>query len=195
MDRLKTAIPIAAMAKVKILSIIQALSLSAYACLATAPAFAQIQLLDQMHPAASARMGEPATLPKTDIGHDKWLIPDIILDGARSFITWLELPEHPASINDSQNKGRLSNFDGLFAPQMQQHWQSFAEHPSKHYLKNIGTEWVRLDPQRAYKTLSFLFLAANGLLLMSSLIAGIGIGLGLRRRAVKSLRDRGRLSA
>jgi hypothetical protein len=183
------------MAKVKILSIIQALSLSACACLATAPAFGQIHVLDQMHPAASAMLDEPATLPKAEMGHDKWLIPDIILDGARSFITWLELPDHPESMNDSQNKGRLSNFDGLFAPQMQQHWRSFAEHPSKHYLKNIGTEWVRLDPQRAYKTLSFLFLAVNGLLLMGSLVAGISIGLGLRRRAFKSLQHRDRLSA
>ena len=183
------------MTKVKILSIIRVLSLSACACLATVPAFAQIQVPDQMHPTASATLGETAILPKADIGHDKWLIPNIILDGARSFITWLKLPEHPASINDSQNKGRLSNFDGLFAPQMQQHWQSFAEHPSKHYLKNIGTEWVRLDPQRAYKTLSFLFLAVNGVLLMSSLIAGIGIGLGLRRRVFKSLQRRKQLSA
>lgn len=111
-----------------------------------------------------------------------WLVPGIIFDGARSFVSWLELPNHPASLHDSENKGRLRDFDGLFAPQMQQHWQAFAEHPTKHYLKNIGTEWVRLDPQRAYKTLSFLFVAVNGFLLVSCLIVGISIGRGIRRQ-------------
>jgi hypothetical protein len=152
---------------------------------------AQMQLQNQvMSPAeAAGPLASPgATTPRggisvNGIAGTGWLIPGIIFDGARSFVTWLELPSHPASLSDNENKERLRDFDGLFAPQMQPHWQAFAEHPTKHYLKNIGTEWVRLDPQRAYKTLSFLFVAANGFLLVSCLIIGIGIGLSLRRQA------------
>ena len=147
------------------------------------------------HTAGDRQSAAPApmsasVLVDNDADDNVWLIPRIVLDGARSFADWLMLPDQPVSPTDRENRGRLKDFDGLFSPQMQQHWDAFATHPDKHYLKNIGSEWVRLDPQRAYKTLSFCLVVGSLLVMLISLAAGIGIGLALHRRRDRAMPGR-----
>jgi len=127
---------------------------------------------------ASVSPGNDST--DNDADDNIWLVPRIVLDGASSFADWLMLPDQPLSAADQADRRRLQDFDGLFSPEMQPHWDAFASHPNKHYLKNIGSEWVRLDPQRAYKTLSFVLVAGSLLVMLMGLAAGIGIGLVLR---------------
>jgi hypothetical protein len=63
---------------------------------------------------------------------------------------------------------RLADGLGLWSPEMQKHWDRLKETKGLdgHSLVNIGTEWIRLDPQRALKVS-----------LDSSLLTAIGIGL------------------
>lgn len=52
-----------------------------------------------------------------------------------------------------KDKKRLENGLGLWSPEMTPHWKRLAETKGLdgHSLVNIGTEWVRLDSQRAFK--------------------------------------------
>ena len=53
-----------------------------------------------------------------------------------------------------KDRHRLANWLGLASPEMRAHWLRLRTVPSFHALINIGTEWTRLDPQRAYKTMA-----------------------------------------
>ena len=53
-----------------------------------------------------------------------------------------------------KDRRRLANWLGFTGPEMRPHWQRLRGAPSFHALINIGTEWTRLDPQRAYKTMA-----------------------------------------
>lgn len=46
---------------------------------------------------------------------------------------------------------RLRHGLGLWGPEMQPHWERLWVLRDGHSLVNVGTEWVRLDPQRAFK--------------------------------------------
>jgi hypothetical protein len=50
-----------------------------------------------------------------------------------------------------KDRERLAHGLGLWAPDMREHWQRLREKPNGHALINIGTEWFRKDPQRAFK--------------------------------------------
>lgn len=50
-----------------------------------------------------------------------------------------------------KDRKRLANGLGLWAPEMQVHWDRLKLERDFHSLINIGTEWTRLDPQRAFK--------------------------------------------
>lgn len=86
------------------------------------------------------------------------LAPLIVLLSARSFFT-LE----PA---------RRAHAYGWLSPEMGEHWKRLAGWRGKeefdHAAKNVLTEWVRLDPQRAAKLFSFLLvLSVLGALVLS----------------------------
>lgn len=51
---------------------------------------------------------------------------------------------------------RRANWYGWTSPAMEPHWQRlFALEAPFHDAKNVMSEWVRLDPQRAGKLFSF----------------------------------------
>jgi hypothetical protein len=58
--------------------------------------------------------------------------------------------------NKKPDRDRVRHVLGLFSPEMRPHWQRLREQPSFHAYSNIWTEWTRLDPQRAWKTMSAL---------------------------------------
>ena len=58
--------------------------------------------------------------------------------------------------DQAPDRKRIKHFLGLAAPEMRPHWQRLWQTPSLHAYANIWTEWTRLDPQRAWKTMSAL---------------------------------------
>jgi len=59
---------------------------------------------------------------------------------------------------------RRANVYGWLSPEMDVHWQRLwnwrQEGDFNHVAKNVLSEWVRLDPQRAGKLFSFLLLVS-----------------------------------
>lgn len=106
------------------------------------------------------------------IGH----ILDVLVAGAISFDGWLNLPRNPTSPQDQQDKARLANDWGWNDPAMEVHWQTYEADPSKHNLKNIGSEHARLDAQRAYKMYSYLI--SQAIIWSGCLFGVIGVGVG-----------------
>jgi hypothetical protein len=53
-----------------------------------------------------------------------------------------------------KDRNRLAHWLGFTGLEMRPHWQRLRTSPSFHALINIGTEWTRADPQRAYKTMA-----------------------------------------
>ena len=53
---------------------------------------------------------------------------------------------------------RRAHAYGWLSPEMEPHWQRFFAERTQHAAKNVLTEWVRLDPQRAGKLFSFLLI-------------------------------------
>lgn len=101
----------------------------------------------------------------------KLLVPVVLLAGAKSFTQWLKLPSNPTDQSDIQDKNRLKDFFGWLSPAMEEHWQTWEAKRSYHNMKNIGSEWVRLDAQRGYKGLSFVAAVAT--------LAGVAVGIPL----------------
>lgn len=99
------------------------------------------------------------------------LIPRVIWDGARSFRSWLKLPKNPSDPAEAQDAARLKNNLGWTGPEMEEHWASYIDHKDFHHRKNLGSEWVRSDAQRAYKFGSFIIVA----LVLALFVACIGI--------------------
>ena len=50
------------------------------------------------------------------------------------------------------DRRRIAHWLGFASPEMRPHWIRLRESPSLHAFSNIWTEWVRLDPQRGWKT-------------------------------------------
>ena len=50
-----------------------------------------------------------------------------------------------------KDRARLAYGLGLWAPHMRPHWARLVRDRNGHSLVNIGTEWTRADPQRAWK--------------------------------------------
>jgi hypothetical protein len=50
-----------------------------------------------------------------------------------------------------KDRNRLAYGFGLWSPEMLPHWSRLKSERNGHSLVNIGTEWTRLDPQRAVK--------------------------------------------
>jgi hypothetical protein len=103
----------------------------------------------------------------------KLMVPVVMLAGAKSFTQWLKLPAIPTDPTEVQDKNRLKDFYGWLSPEMEVHWQTWEQDRSYHNLKNIGSEWVRLDAQRGYKGLAFLATIAT----LAGFAAGIPLGL------------------
>lgn len=88
-----------------------------------------------------------------------------ILTGAFSFLSWLLRAPFPPLI-DPRDRERLTQWVGVAEPEMQPHWRRyFRRWWSIHELNNIGSEWARLDPQRAFKFLSFYVVLYLGALI------------------------------
>ncbi len=63
--------------------------------------------------------------------------------------------------DDKKDRSYFANGLGFFAPDPNviEAWALLKEDWSFHHLKNLLVEWVRADPQRAAKLLSFLAVA------------------------------------
>lgn len=59
-----------------------------------------------------------------------------------------------------------ANVLGLFSPEMKPHWDRLWSEPSGHAFVNIGTEWTRLDPQRAFKVGAVVIAVLTGLVFL-----------------------------
>lgn len=53
---------------------------------------------------------------------------------------------------------RRAHCYGWLAPEMEPHWERLFRERTQHAAKNVMSEWVRLDPQRAGKLFSFALL-------------------------------------
>jgi hypothetical protein len=99
----------------------------------------------------------------------------IVVLGAGAF-SWGDTLEGTKTEKD---QGRMKYWWGWTSLEMQEHWERLADPKSEDYgswyhsLKNIGSEWARLDPQRAYKALSFIVIVA--MLLAFSLAFTVGV--------------------
>lgn len=95
------------------------------------------------------------------------LLPWVMLAAAAGGIYWL-VWTLPFGHNED-DKERLADVAGLVGPEMEQHWQRLTDsvpdiHDTYEALKNIMSEWVRLDAQRGGKFLSLIaFLLLIGL--------------------------------
>lgn len=70
---------------------------------------------------------------------------------------------------------RRTHYYGWTSPAMTDHWQRLFKERTPHAAKNVLSEWVRLDPQRAGKLFAFLLvlsLLGNILLLIVHKIRG-----------------------
>lgn len=79
----------------------------------------------------------------------------IILCSALSFVQQMLAP------NNALERYRRAHCYGWTSPAMAEHWQRlFALEAPFHDAKNVMSEWVRLDPQRAGKLFSFALVLA-----------------------------------
>lgn len=60
---------------------------------------------------------------------------------------------------------RRKNCYGWLSPDMDEHWRRLFSERSFHAAKNVMSEWVRLDPQRAGKLFSFVIVVLIALLI------------------------------
>lgn len=66
-----------------------------------------------------------------------------------------------------KDRRRWAHGLGLWAPEMLPHWRRFSRRWwDGHSLVNIGTEWTRLDPQRAFKAQFVGYWATMALLVV-----------------------------
>jgi len=63
------------------------------------------------------------------------------------------------------DKYRRAHWYGWTAPAMDEHWMRLYRERTQHAAKNVLTEWVRNDPQRAGKLGSLIILILLGLLI------------------------------
>jgi hypothetical protein len=85
------------------------------------------------------------------------LIPVIVTVSAISFVTQWRSPDNQL---DAERRRKLA---GWLGPDMEPHWQRLFEWrwgDIRHDMRNVMSEWVRLDPQRAGKAFSFLLVVA-----------------------------------
>jgi hypothetical protein len=100
------------------------------------------------------------------------LIPFVIWCGFTSWGSYLN------GTSNTQDANRVRRWWGWLSPAMGPEWNRLADpaHPDYgswyHSTKNIGSEWARLDVQRAYKAMSFLLVTLVALALIIGLLLG-----------------------
>jgi hypothetical protein len=86
------------------------------------------------------------------------LFPVALLSGAVSFASWVVRAPFKRLL-DERDRERLANLVGIDGPAMADAWARVKARPwSPHEWNNIGSEWTRSDPQRAFKALAFWIL-------------------------------------
>jgi hypothetical protein len=101
------------------------------------------------------------------------LLPFVIWCGAWSWFSYLD------GTKNQQDASRVRSWWGWLSPGMDPHWGLLSDPTDPEYgswfhsTKNIGAEWARLDPQRAYKAMSFALVAALLLLLTVLVIVAV----------------------
>lgn len=106
----------------------------------------------------------------------KWIklltIPWVLLCGFLGAVKWVEnglLNKWPEDTDDDEAQ---KNFGGWLGPEMKYHWVRWWKTPwSKHDTKNLGTEWVKLSGERAYKYGSFALVVTFAWAVSATLVA------------------------
>lgn len=92
------------------------------------------------------------------------LIPVVIAVGAFSWFSIID------GTKNAQDKSRTFSLWGWLDSRLDSQWDLFKSNDSRyHLLKNMGSEWAKLDGQRAYKAFSFL--------LVLSIVLGVVLGI------------------
>lgn len=91
------------------------------------------------------------------------MIPIALYSGFRGAISWIEKgltgnwEDKGEGPDGEDDRDRHRNIGGWDHPQMEEHWVRWRKTPfDLHVIKNLLTEWVRDDAQRAGKYLSFV---------------------------------------
>lgn len=104
------------------------------------------------------------------------IIPALVCAGAWSWLTYL------MGTSDPFRKSQLADSWGYLGAGMAPHWARLADRADPEYLsafhslKNIGSEWARLDPQRAYKAGCFLLIGVSIAAFAGGLLIGLTAG-------------------
>ena len=99
------------------------------------------------------------------------VIPRVIWSGARSWFSYLD-----GSYPEDKKRMIVDNW-GWTGEGMAPHWKTYFANPSDNEeIKNLGSEWTRLAPQRGYKVMS-MFLVWSIMVWPVAFAAGLALGL------------------
>lgn len=95
------------------------------------------------------------------------VIPRVVWLGARSWLGYF-------GTRPPEKEGMWADRWGWTGPGMAEHWDRYFAAPRDvEAVKNLGSEWARLDAQRAYKVAALLLCVSLALVPVAFLVGGV----------------------